>query len=471
MRIPSLTEPIDLLRRSRIFEDMARDELDTLAAVMTRQEIPTDEPLFAQGAHGDSMAMVASGSFRVEVSRPGRDPETISTIGPGDLLGELTCIEPAPRSASVIADEDSTVMLLDGPTLRTLKSDNPILFSAVLTGVSARVTDRIRATDEQIDDLLAVQARAGGLMTSVAPTLRSNAPPDNPDPATAQQGRMLRSIGDEGLQEILESSPRRELGAGEVLCNEGDPGSSCFIVLSGALEVLREVGETMQRVATLAEGCIAGQLSLLDFAPRSATLRTSRQTELIELSRQAYLELLAKQSPTALRLQEQLVMAGIRQLRAATGVLSRLTTLASHLYPNGDASPEERLATPRAPAKTPRMPTSLVKTLASAKPTDQGAEEEAAPAAAPPSAEAPPPPPDVRDTVHETKPRQPALHCSDEDEFRDTIVDESHSAELEKLRRAEADRFRTTMSVLKTALGEWGVSIEDLDEIAESQRG
>ncbi len=388
-------EPRDLLSRSKIFEDLAGDELDRLGEAMVHRSVLKDEPLFVQGATGNSMAMVAAGRFRVEVARPGHAPEVISEIHVGDLVGEMTCLEPAPRSASVIADEDSLVYQLDGPTLRTLRADNRPLFSAVLTGVSARVTDRIRATDEQIDDMIAARTRTGGLMDGVAPILRAHAESDVPDPLGVRHVPMLHVFTDNELEDLLAVSPRRTCTPGDLLCREGEPGSSCFIVLSGALEVLREVGEALRRLATLAEGCVAGQLSLLDFAPRTATLRVALDTEIVELTRQTYLDLLVQQNRMALRLQEQLVLAGIRQLRAATGVLARLTALSSHLYPlNAPTRPGSTAGFPRAPAKTPPRSLSLsTPQVPAAAPTTEPPARAGAPPAPPPPPAAPHPGP------------------------------------------------------------------------------
>ena len=461
-------EPRELLARSRIFEDLARDELDELGRVMVKRYVMKDEPLFVQGATGDSMAVVAEGCFRVEVSRPGHDPETISQIEVGDLVGEMTCLEPAPRSASVVAEEDSFVYQLDGPAMRALKSDNRALFSAVLTGVSARVTDRIRATDEQIDELIEAHMRAGGVVGSIAPTLRAHADSDTPDPRGVRHVPMLHVFTDEELEDLLAVSPRRHCATGELLCREGEPGASCFIVLSGGLEVLREVGEAQRRLATLAEGCVAGQLSLLDFSPRTASLRVSGNTEIIEVTRQTYLDLLAQQSQIAMRLQEQLVLAGIRQLRAATGMLVRLTSLSGHLYPLHDPTrPAGAGPRPRGLAKTPPPSPSLAAAGAPLATPARFPAADPSPATtpAPPHAAAPSSQPSVPAGPHD---EQGA--ASEPDELRQTDLDPITEMDPEQFRQTTLDDFRITMDFLKTALGEWGVSIDDLDAIEESQR-
>ena len=61
-----------------------------------------------------------------------------------------------------------------------------------------------------------------------------------------------------------------------------------------------------------------GQLALLDRAPRSATVTATSETAALEVRSDAFANLVRASSPVALRFQEQVALAGVRQLRAAT---------------------------------------------------------------------------------------------------------------------------------------------------------
>ena len=124
------------------------------------------------------------------------------------------------------------------------------------------------------------------------------------------------------LKILLSASRGRELPSGEVLCREGDPGRSCVLVVSGALDVTKHgVAEVL---ATLREGTFVGQMALVDHAPRSATVTASwptATTVLLEFDRDTFERLLSARSPLALQFQAQIAVAGIRQLRQATARL------------------------------------------------------------------------------------------------------------------------------------------------------
>lgn len=118
------------------------------------------------------------------------------------------------------------------------------------------------------------------------------------------------------LEVLLTVAKAREVATGEDLCREGDPGRSCFLVVAGALRITKLGTEGI--LATLGPGTFVGQMALVDHAPRSATVTAREPTMVLEFAREPFERMLAARSPLALRFQEQIAIAGIRQLRQAT---------------------------------------------------------------------------------------------------------------------------------------------------------
>ena len=89
--------------------------------------------------------------------------------------------------------------------------------------------------------------------------------------------------------------------------------------------MLREVKGGLSRLATLKPGAFVGQMALVDSAPRSATIRAATEEVVaMELQRDVFEGLLAAASPLAVHFQEQIAVAGIRQLRMADKHFKRL---------------------------------------------------------------------------------------------------------------------------------------------------
>jgi len=90
---------------------------------------------------------------------------------------------------------------------------------------------------------------------------------------------------------------------GQCVILQGQPGTSFFVLARGTVRVTSEdsAGQT-QELATLAEGSIFGEMALLSNAPRTATVSTVADADLLEFDRDA----LAAASKTARRLGEAL---------------------------------------------------------------------------------------------------------------------------------------------------------------------
>ena len=69
---------------------------------------------------------------------------------------------------------------------------------------------------------------------------------------------------------------------------------------------------------------IVGQLALLHDAPRSATLQAKGPVVVVAIGRGAFARLLRTESVLGLKLHEQVIVSGIRQLRVASRMLSEL---------------------------------------------------------------------------------------------------------------------------------------------------
>jgi serine/threonine-protein kinase len=74
------------------------------------------EIVIREGDVGDAAYMIASGTCRAYRSVDGRE-ETLATMEPGDVFGEMALLLYEPRAASVIAVDQVTLLVLDKETL------------------------------------------------------------------------------------------------------------------------------------------------------------------------------------------------------------------------------------------------------------------------------------------------------------------------------------------------------------------
>ena len=101
----------------------------------------------------------------------------------------------------------------------------------------------------------------------------------------------LGGLDDTPLSPFEDSFERQVLRSGEVIFEEGDVGDHAFVIESGNVRISRrnELDQDLT-LAHLIEGDLFGELALVDNNPRSATATATTDTELITLSRAAFLK-------------------------------------------------------------------------------------------------------------------------------------------------------------------------------------
>ena len=103
--------------------------------------------------------------------------------------------------------------------------------------------------------------------------------------------------------------------AGQVIVTQGTPGQAFYLVISGRVEIIRDG----QSLGAFGPGDFFGEMSLLDSAPRSATIRAIDPTTCLMLSSWDFKALLEAHPSIAIKLLEILS----RRLRVADERLGR----------------------------------------------------------------------------------------------------------------------------------------------------
>ncbi len=83
---------------------------------------------------------------------------------------------------------------------------------------------------------------------------------------------LFSNIDNSKLKLMCFASERMTFKAGEVLCRQGDPGDSAFIILEGKADVQVDKPEGTLTVATLSANDIVGEIAILCDVPRTATV-------------------------------------------------------------------------------------------------------------------------------------------------------------------------------------------------------
>lgn len=129
---------------------------------------------------------------------------------------------------------------------------------------------------------------------------RSALPPEQRQSPTLETCRlalasvpMFADLSDEQLQLLVADSQLLIYGPGEAVMREGAEGHSLFCLLRGRVEVVKQLEDGRQRqVRELQAGDVFGEMTLFLDMPRSATVRTLEECQLLRVGRPAVRRLL-----------------------------------------------------------------------------------------------------------------------------------------------------------------------------------
>ena len=117
--------------------------------------------------------------------------------------------------------------------------------------------------------------RVGGEFDAVALPLKFAAVP------------VLSELSPGTLLEVIRAAPVLRLPAGKVVCHQGRPATSCYLIARGKVRVTRDEARGPREIATLAAGAVFGEMALISGAPRSASVTTVEETDLLKLGQEA----------------------------------------------------------------------------------------------------------------------------------------------------------------------------------------
>jgi response regulator RpfG family c-di-GMP phosphodiesterase len=96
---------------------------------------------------------------------------------------------------------------------------------------------------------------------------------------------MLSTLPRDALSDLASRAGRRQFRSGEIVFNEGDTGTSLFIVRRGLLKVVRPTYDDRLVLARLEPGQAFGELAVLNATPRSASVIAIEDCETIEIEK------------------------------------------------------------------------------------------------------------------------------------------------------------------------------------------
>jgi CRP/FNR family transcriptional regulator, cyclic AMP receptor protein len=142
---------IDNLRRVEVFAGLPDEELLKVADLCKAVRAPTGKAVFEEGDGGDELYIIHEGSVRVLINSRRPDgtfaPSTINMLYQGQCFGEMILLNSAVRSASVVAAEPTTLIVIREPDFRRLCDANPRIGYVVIRNLAQDLAYKLRSSN------------------------------------------------------------------------------------------------------------------------------------------------------------------------------------------------------------------------------------------------------------------------------------------------------------------------------------
>jgi len=143
-----------MLARTALLNGVDLKVLETLASRVQFTSARAGEEVISAGTLGQTLYLVIHGTVKIKVDRPDGTEAVIAMLGPGDIVGELSALDAARRSADVVALEPTDLVAMERAVLDELLGRQPVVARNMLRLLSRRV----RLSSEQIRALCSLDA-------------------------------------------------------------------------------------------------------------------------------------------------------------------------------------------------------------------------------------------------------------------------------------------------------------------------
>jgi len=139
------------LKGISLFKELTDAELDVISKRIFEKVYKKGSTLFVEGMPGEVLYIVTEGS--VEIYKKTKDKDVlITTVMPGDIVGEMSLIDAGPRSASGRTGAHSKLVVVTKKSFNEMLDSDPGIAAKILMALLKTINKRLRITDKKFED-------------------------------------------------------------------------------------------------------------------------------------------------------------------------------------------------------------------------------------------------------------------------------------------------------------------------------
>lgn len=157
---------LDLVRRVPLFSHLTDEQAHTLLGQVQKRRFARGDTVVRQGQISGELYVMLSGRAHVVVEGSGERQVIVATLRSGDCIGEISVIDSAPHSATVVVDIAADVLVLSREAFNRCITQNAAIAHAVMVAL----VQRMRASTKKIGSLalMGVYGRVANILLDIA---------------------------------------------------------------------------------------------------------------------------------------------------------------------------------------------------------------------------------------------------------------------------------------------------------------
>ena len=115
----------DLIAKSKLFALLDEEGRQRIGKIAEEQTFPPGSALIQEGEQGEAFYASLSGTLKVTAADFADEAQTIATLGPGEVFGEIAALTGEPRTATVVAESEVKVLRFEMVSVFNVLKDYP----------------------------------------------------------------------------------------------------------------------------------------------------------------------------------------------------------------------------------------------------------------------------------------------------------------------------------------------------------
>ena len=136
----SKKQHLESLSKVALFSACSKKELERVARAGDEITMTAGTIIIDQGQTGREAFVILDGDVTVK-----RNNRKVATLGPGNVVGEMSLLDNGPRTATVVCDTECTLLVIDQRRFRGVVADIPAIAYKLLGSLAGRIRELDRA--------------------------------------------------------------------------------------------------------------------------------------------------------------------------------------------------------------------------------------------------------------------------------------------------------------------------------------